>query len=342
MKVLLVNFLRLGDILMMNPIVHSVKERYPRAEIHHLGFREFSMASQVMEHVDHWHFLPRGLAQEASREAMAGVLAAVDLLNEPFVKLNRVGFDLILNLSHTQFSEWAVSLIEAPHKLGARFTDQTRGHYLDVYRRGLGFGNSEVNWAFLKESDKTRKDQGFSPASGRRSYLFQTLSSDPKKAWSEEKWAELFQMIRRSDPFADLKILCAPFEAPLLQAFSEKTDVPLLAADLKQALIAIQKSDVFVTLDTSVKHLANDSKNRVIELALGSSNPAHQGLYRKDGIILSPRTECFPCAHGSSCSRIRRTCAADLSAQDVFNFLNQPKGVSLEIQREAVQSHRET
>ena len=59
MKILAMNFLRLGDLLMSSPICEDLKRKYPDSELHLAHFGEFQVAQEVMPQVDFWHSFSR-------------------------------------------------------------------------------------------------------------------------------------------------------------------------------------------------------------------------------------------------------------------------------------------
>lgn len=346
MKILAVNFLRLGDILMMNPILNALKKEYPEAQIHHVCFKEFEVASQVMTNVDQWHFLSRGQMFRLARENQESFFAPADEILHLVGALNLEGYDQVINMSHTRFSALFCGLIQSNVKLGtwiendvlktssSIFMDFDREekvsefHYLDWYLKGFGIDPVKIDWRFGNEDVDVNPDLD----EGRNLYLFQVLTSDGKKAWSEEKWLNLFSLIRRRDPLAKMKMICAPFEKDLLKDISSKSSVEVLGLSLAEVCSWIRKSQYFVTLDTSTKHLANDSSARVIELCLGSADFKKQGIYKSNSIILFSREACYPCPHEGSCHKVARSCVEGIQAEDVaqaIDFLNGRKGATM-------------
>lgn len=344
MRILLINFLRLGDILMMSPIVNALRRKYPGAQFHHLGFKEFSIAEEVMEQVDCWHYISRKELLHSCRDATDGLLSPADLIESKCRELTHFEFDLVISLSHTTFSSICAGLVQGKRTLGAyvdgdelKFSTSNferinqhesldRHHYLDWFRLGLEMTNEPVDWSFQRIKSPVGTDRRSSLTDGRRVYLIQTLSSDEKKAWSMERWLELFALIRRRDPFAEIKLLCAPFEREHLATLAEQADAELLSVGLKEAHSAIQKADFFITLDTSTKHLSNDSKCKVIELCLGSSDHRKQSIYRAGSVILTPRDECYPCSPRDFCPKVQRSCLKGIAPSDVISAIEFSEG----------------
>ncbi len=334
MKILAVNFQRLGDILMTVPLLNGIKKKYPNSSLHYFCFEEFRSAAETMEVVDHWHFLPREKMFEMIRSERSGIFDAGDTIDQKLRDLDQESFDLIINLSHTEFSSQISGLIQGKERLGSiiendqvHFSSEVfkemdsqitliQRHLLDWFRKGFQLSSS-ADWTF-----SNRKYEKPILSQGRKLYLFQILSSEEKKAWTREKWSLLFQVIRQRDPFAKLKMLCAPNEIHLLSDFAYQNEVELLSGSLKDAYLSIKQADYFITLDTSTKHLANDSDCKVIELSLGSSNYLKQSIYKSGAIILSPNSECYPCLPKERCPHSRRVCSIGISVSDVVSALD--------------------
>lgn len=345
MKILMINFLRLGDVLMTAPLINSFRRRYPGAEIHYFIFREFEVASEVMGNIEHWHSISRNEIFNASKDTLESLLTPTDIIDAKCRELQAIGFDLVINLTHTAFSSLCAGLINGKKTIGTYFdgselkfssgdfkafnerTNIDDHHYLDWYRIGFGLNEEVPDWNFNCDFEGCKSALKGGPLQkGRRSYLFQALSSDEKKAWSEEKWLELFGLIRRRDPFADLKMICAPFERKSLEPFSRAANVDLLAVGLKEAYSLINNADYFITLDTSTKHLANDARCKVIELCLGSADFRKQPIYRAGSIILSPIDDCYPCSPKSFCHKAQRSCAKGIAPSDVIGAIEIHEG----------------
>lgn len=328
MKILVVNFLRLGDIFMSAPLVNAIQKKHPTAKIHFLGFRESSAAVRLLQHIQSSHFLSRGAIQGSAKDSAQGLFGSVDQINSMVEKMKAEKFDFIYNLSHTHFSSLFIDAIQLNAAqpisvFGQSFihhkTPLHRHHFLDWYRIGLGLETMFVDWSyhtpFQSESEQRR-----------RLYLFQTLSSDVKKAWSLEKWIQLLLSVRRRDPLAELKILAAPSEVDLLKELVERTGAQLLAVSLSEALVWIQRANYFVTLDTSTKHLANSSNCHLIELSIGSADRLKQAIYKRGALILSSTSSCHPCSATENCPMVRRNCVSDIEVSDVLNAIDYFEG----------------
>ena len=50
------NLLRLGDILMMAPVLRGIKKKYPNAELHLLINKQFSMLEDMLPYVDEFKY----------------------------------------------------------------------------------------------------------------------------------------------------------------------------------------------------------------------------------------------------------------------------------------------
>jgi hypothetical protein len=114
----------------------------------------------------------------------------------------------------------------------------------------------------------------------------------------------------------EVLLLGAPSERDQLEiwskAFTEQSvAVRMGTSTLEGALSLIDQSEMLITTDTAVKHLACATATPILEIALGSADWRKTGLYCEGRLIAAPTTSCYPCPHSEACSRSRRDCALE-------------------------------
>lgn len=333
-KILVFNFLRLGDILMTCPILDQIRRRHPGSEIHYLAYEEFKVASQVLPQIDRWHWISREELKKSLQSLDHGLLDPLDHLMDVVKALNSENFDQVICLSHTLAGSHFLSLIDAKHKIGAHFQErglvyssdgfrkfdlspvevQRNYHYLDWYRMGLEFQEEPVTWNFDTYSKDTRSRRTI------RKIAIQPLSADEKKGWTTEKWMDFVQLVREMHPDVEINFLCAPSEEPELRSLFQNV-AKISGVSLQNALEVIRSSDIFITVDTSIKHLANGTATPVVELCFGSSDYRKQGIYKADSWIVVSKDDCHPCSMDSLCPKAQRTCTKDIRASELVHFI---------------------
>ncbi len=119
MRVLVVQLLRMGDIVMSTPILRSIKDRWPEAEVELLINSSFQGLTPMLgKLVDQVHLFEYGLIQSGLGESDRPILESYWRVQELVEELNQREFDLILNLTHNRLSGWLVGIIEGGQREG--------------------------------------------------------------------------------------------------------------------------------------------------------------------------------------------------------------------------------
>jgi hypothetical protein len=82
----------------------------------------------------------------------------------------------------------------------------------------------------------------------------------------------------------------------------------------------LEETDLLVTGDTSIKHLASAGTTRVIELIVGSADAYRTGSWKSGDFIVSSREACAPCGHSEACHRTSHACATSISVEALANL----------------------
>jgi ADP-heptose:LPS heptosyltransferase len=337
-KILLVQLLRLGDILMTAPIVSALKRKYPGVEIHFLGFRQFSQVEELFSEKVHWHWLDREGLQSALGDPDRSFFFAHDLLAENVAELKGLKFDRVFNLTQTKLSGWLCSQLNVEYTVGLHFDPRAQArfgspwfqylndhmsagrgevfHYLDLFRFACEVEGEEIEWKFNREVPKQSLDE-------HPYILIQPLTSDTKKNYQMAKWRKAIEEFQLTTPGYHVGILAAPSEVELISAaFENLPNATILPCSLTEALSLMDKANLLVTGDTSIKHLSCASLVPVIELSLGSSDFQRTGVYKTASWILQGKTSCSPCMHSSACSQTTHLCADQIPAEAIALAMN--------------------
>lgn len=338
MKILIVQLLRLGDILFSAPVVAGLKKKYPNAEIHFLGFQQFSQVESLFKDEICWHWLDRKALQEAMGDTGRSFFFAHDLLNQKIETLRSEKFDLVYNLTQNKFSGWVCSQLGVKDVVGLHFDSRAQArfgspwfqylndhmaagrgevfHYLDLFRFACELESEDIEWNFHRRS---RTD--LLPPS---SYvLIQPLTSDVKKNYPLSQWRKAIEIFQMTSPGLHVAVLASPDEMKILSpAFEGLPHLSVLPCSLPEALALMDHAKLLVTGDTSIKHLACASLVPVIELSLGSSDYQKTGIYKTASWILQGKSACAPCPHTGPCSQATHACALQISPEAIALAMN--------------------
>jgi ADP-heptose:LPS heptosyltransferase len=337
MKILVISLLRLGDFIQAAPVIAGLKQKYPGARLDVLVHSPVARLQKMMPVVDRWHTLNREELQEGLGRADIPLLTSFHVLREQCEALSAEQYDWIVNLTHTEFSGWIAGYIPARNKLGLAFSARGQAafhspwfrylnerasgpvtdilNYTDIFAQACELNHRDMIWPLTPSLEGEREVDALELPGGER-VTVQALTSDSKKNWGVSRWVQWFDTFMEQRSNATVVLLGAPNERETLLeiragcAHFKRVRVAILSLD--GALALLNRSDLLVTCDTSIKHLANAASCRVMELSLGSSDSRRTGIYKPGSLIVEPAVPCAPCPHSSPCSQSSHVCAQAL------------------------------
>ena len=340
MKTLVISLLRLGDFIQTLPAVSGLQRR-TRGQVDLLTFAPAHQMAPMVKGIGQWWTLDREPLQQGLGRADIPMLTSFHLLKEKLDQINSQQYDCIVNLTQTYFSAWLAGYLQADARSGLamdargqaqfhspwfQYLDEHAGlevddvfHYSDIFFYGSGLQGSERDWS-LNETAAGRDEiaqLGLAPG---ETITLQIMTSDVKKTWPLSAWQTLIAQLSALRPQARFVLLGAPSEHEHLNQLAQQSAqfaVTPAALSLAGALSLLKRSQLLISGDTSIKHLANAAAIPVLELSLGSSDWRRTGIYTPDCLILQPQVTCAPCPHSSPCSQVRHECALSLKSADV-------------------------
>jgi ADP-heptose:LPS heptosyltransferase len=309
MKILIINLLRLGDTIMTVPVINGLHERRSDSQIDLLTFKPVASLHAMIPHVRRWWTLDREELQDGLGRADMPILSSYSVLQEQLDVINAEKYDLIINLTQTKFSAYIAGYLKSADRLGLTYDlkglphfyspwfryldDRADGevddvfHHTDIFAHACGLGNSQLDWS-MKVTEKGEAEVKSLDLGAGEVIVLQLFTSDEKKNWPLEKWIEFAKTIKAERPFTRIVALGSPAERSKLIEFVQAADSDVVPAilSLEGALALLSRAQVLVTGDTSIKHLANAGRAKVIELCIGWSDSRRTGIYKEDSLIL--------------------------------------------------------
>jgi len=339
MKILVVSLLRLGDFLQIAPVVAGLKKRSPRARVDLLTFKQVKALESILEFDGKWWTLDREDLQAGLGRADIPLLTSFDVLKEFIDQIENEKYDLIVNLTHTVFAGCLAGYLRSPEKIGlsieaaqrarfyspwfryldanARSKNPDIFNYTDIFAQACGVDLKSQSWP-LRPTLSGLEEHRALKLRPSTTVVCQLFTSDAKKNWSEEKWVQTLFRLQSLNPDWNFVLLGSPAEEPRITDVQKRLPFAQKGIlTLDGALALLNRSQILITGDTSIKHLANASPIRVLELSLGSSDPARTGIYKEDSLILQPQVQCGPCPHSEPCSQKTQVCASGLQPESV-------------------------
>lgn len=340
MRILVVSLLRLGDFIQVIPLLNGLRAK-PGASVDVLVHKSTAQMSALVGSVDHWWTLDRDELQAGLGRGDMPMMTAVHVLKEQLDRISDENYDLVINVTHTRYSGFLMGYIKAKAKLGLSIDEFDRAHfhsawfryldqhaqnpvadvlnYTDVFLRACGI--NEVSWE-MKPTAAGEQEVAELNLSGGPLTVCQVLTSDPKKNWGIQAWADCLESLHRRTPERKIVLLGAPNERDTLDRYTTalaERGVPssLAILSLDGALSLLRRAHLLLTGDTSIKHLANAARVRIVEISLGSSDYRRTGVYKSESLILTSAVDCAPCPHSQPCSQSEHLCAQRLSPTEV-------------------------
>lgn len=344
MKILVVSMLRLGDLIMVAKAVAALKVKYPNAELHLLTNRSNFPIAKLLSIFDRCHYYDRDLCQKSINDIDHSVFEATDRLEDLALRLNKLEFDTVINLTQNKISAHLCGMINAEDYHGM-VTSETgvihlsspwfrhlnnyiagegsdTFHYIDLFSSALGLdsaaGSSDIFIKPEQEININHKDK----------IVIQAWSSDKKKDYSAENWRKFFHHYSVIHPGIEFSVLSAPQEKSQLDDFIKAVQQPGISIEpaslsFAELLDYLPQQKAMVSVDTSVKHFAAALGVKTIELALGSSDPRKTGVYAEGSLIIKSRAKCAPCSHLAPCSQGSFVCEQDIEPEMLSMAVNE-------------------
>ncbi|CAN5547618.1 hypothetical protein BH10BDE1_BH10BDE1_31980 [soil metagenome] len=351
MKILVVNLLRLGDVIAMAPAIKAIRLRHPGAEIHLMINSNFEKAAQLIDGIDQVLNFERDRIQAACVDANRPMFEAYDWLQRFVEETSDRSYDKIFNFTHNRLSGWLCGLIESPKKVGlvldgsgavsfgsswfrqlnqqVDFDDVQAFNHTDVFLGAVGAWDlvAEANFfdALLKETAEGRREAAAltAKAEGATTKIaFQISTSDAKKEWGDARFRALAETLLRAKPESIIYVTGAPNERERIEAFCRSCEVapnsiqPAILS-LAGVVSLLEEVELLVTGDTSIKHLAAAGTTRVIELIVGSADAYRTGSWKAGDFLIASREACAPCGHSEACHRTSHACAIAIAVESV-------------------------
>ena len=335
MKILVVSLLRVGDFIMQEPLFRSLQSQFPEAELHILAndvTERYLLQSGRYQNI---HIFRRAEIQRYLVEQERPKYQAYTKLESLVGQLNAIGFSRVYNFSPTRFSAQLMDLLIAPVKIGARFENGKSVAANNSWSQFLNENFSQnMNSPFQVIDILTRaldlpsvdeKEDGGKTNLGSESPLriaMQVLTSDKKKNWLMVNYLQLARRLQQVIPKLEISILGAPDEESLLrQYFSAEKYLQIKILNWRELVPELEKTQLLITGDTSVQHLAAQLKTPVLSLFLGGANPQKTAPRVGGALIMQSTAPCQPCAPTGNCSQPSQICAENLSVDQVFKVV---------------------
>ena len=217
MKILIVQFARLGDIYLSWPVARALKRIYPHGEIHYLVRPRFKGALNGIGCVDKVWTLPAEELVGPLLEPDFKLQESLNTLDGFYESLMAENFDQIINLSFSPASSFLVKSITAPTTKVAGYSRHADGfvHLTDDISRyfwaqvGPGFPNrihlvdlfgALAGVEYSVEDFSEPKVQNLSRTIAENYFVLHIGASEAHKSLESQSWAQMILAYKTFDP----------------------------------------------------------------------------------------------------------------------------------------------
>ena len=331
MHILVINLLRLGDLVQCSPMLRTLRARHPEAKITLVVQDIFQETAALLPHVDELLPLPTlqlaPLLHQEERWA-EGYQFLVQWLKDHFQPRP----DLAVNLTPNLLGAFLTFLSGAGKKRGfilnrdRQFLSQPAWmsylmvisrarranpfNLVDIFSKAAGLEPDGAGLAV--QVPPNARDQAGAFLAERALNPETTLvgllpgASQPQRCWPPEKNAQVAQQLLAARPCHFL-ILGSKGERPLgekLASLLPPGTSTLCAGGTSIAGLAalLARLNLLITNDTGPMHLAAAVKTPVLAFFLAGARVQDTGPVGEGHLALEPRLDCHPCHYPDSCT----------------------------------------
>lgn len=324
MEVLVINLMRLGDLVQCTPVLRRLRAEYPEGRISLMVMDLFEDTARLLPGVDRLLVFPsvRLAAMLDQDRGWPEALIHLDCwLAEHFPRRP----DLVINLTPNRLASTLALATGAPEIRGMALNPQreliTRPAWasyslivsrarvanpfnlVDLFLREAGLTPDGDGLAVMVPEAATLEVEKFLANLGlpENSALVGLMpgASRPERCWPPESFAAAAGQLLRMHP-CHFFIFGSPQETPLGEAIGralpEGTATPLLGKTSPPLLAAfLQRLNLLITNDTGPMHLAAAVGTPTLGLFLASARVQDTGPVGRGHVVLEPRLSCHPC-----------------------------------------------
>ena len=297
MKILIVRFSSIGDIVLTTPVPRCIKSQLENAEVHYVTKAQYQSIVETNPYIDK-------------------VFLLKDDLNELIIELKKENYDVVLDLHNnlrTRILKWKLGVrsysfnklnIEKWLMVNFKINKLPDEHIVDRYlstAKSLGIKNDALGLDyFIPEKDEVPWD--WFPETHRNGYVAYAIGAQHEtKKLPVHRMIELCKKIRRpivllggKEDFKNAEEVQRAFE-------NGNSDTIIFNAcgkfNLNQSADIVRKSDVIFSHDTGLMHIAAALKKEVYSI-WGNTIPAF-GMYpyrTKYHSLENKNLDCRPCS----------------------------------------------
>ncbi len=331
MKVLIIRFSSIGDIVLTSPVIRCLKKQVPDIQVHYLTKASFRPVVAHNPYIDKCYYLEDNLDNiipDLKREKYDYI---IDLhKNIRTLKVKRALKCKAFSFPKLNFQKWVLVNFKKDILPDKSIVER---YFEAVQRLGVKNDGHGLNY-FIPEADEvTNRDIPMSHWAG---YIACVIGgSYPTKQYPVEKWKELCQL----SPFPVI-LLGGPEDKVAGDEISAVDNVKIYNAcgkfSLNESACLVKYSKIVISNDTGLMHVAAAFKKPVISL-WGNTVPKFgmfpyygynnlgTNIFSQSIIVENNALNCRPCSKigYDKCPKGHFKCMNDLENIKIINYIHQ-------------------
>ncbi len=324
MKILVIRFSSIGDIILTTPVLTAIKTKYPNSEIDFVTLERFKDAISGNKNIDKLILF--------NKEKYKGINGIYKFSKT--IKSNN--YDIVIDLHSKMRSKiltkfisaktyrykkrsWWKTLLVKMRIIKYEVDGTIVNNYFGAVKKGLGvIKNSEK-----LEFDFTKKDLE-KVEKYKNSIIFAPGASKETKKWPKEYFGELGKLLLKN---SNKKIILIGSkkeyeELEVIKNIAGKDIINLAGKlSLKESGALMSQAEFVLTNDSGPFHIARGVRSKVFAI-FGPTAP-NMFEYDEKSILIYENTSCSPCSlHGDAeCPKKHFDCMKKLTAKKVFYII---------------------
>lgn len=322
MKVLILRFSSIGDIVLTTPVIRCIKQQLPNVELHYATKASYQSILQSNPYIDQLHYLESSTLELSKKLKKEQFDVVIDLHNNQRTLLIKT----LLNVKAYSFNKvntqkWLLTTFkidQLPHKhIVERYLQTANALGVENDHEGLDYFIDEKDEVNLLEIDERLNTEFIAFAIGAK---FKTKQMPLSK---------IFEVIKKINvPFVLLGGK-EDFETgeKIESEFTDKTIINLAGnLNLNQSASVVKQAKVVLTHDTGLMHIAAAFNKKIVSV-WGNTTPRF-GMYPylKENdckIVEVNNLPCRPCSKigYAKCPKQHFKCMQDIDTNQMVAYL---------------------
>jgi len=330
-KILIIRFSSLGDIVLTTPILSFLKKEYSSSVIHYVTKESFREILEENSNLDKVFLLKKQSLFQLAKETK---------------NYDSLPYDLVFDLHNSLRSKLFSMLIKA--KKNYNYKKPYLKRWMLVYMKINLFKKiNEIPYLYIQnykrgnnQKIKLNRPQIIPVALDKKKKLGwndkkKTIAISAGARWFTKRWPvknfiNVISKIISENPRLQIVLLGGKEEIEtsklIVKSIKNKNLFDFTGKlSIRESAYLLSKSDLFLTNDSGLMHVASAFDIKIVALFLSTVVEFGFQPFTKNKIILSEKIKCKPCDHKGlpKCPKKHFQCAYLITVEKVFNILKE-------------------